>query len=531
MATRPSFQYGFGMFPLPTATSIQSAFAYPGNDPNHVDYPSPGWRRQSVHWPMLHSLLAGTAGMRAAGQLFLPQEDKEEDAKYNVRLNRAHLYNMLETALDRLVSKPFARPVVIEDDQIAKLDSRIQPLLYNTDGVGTSLTQFAKEIFRKGLEYGLTHVLVDFPATAGGQTFDDETNGGVRPHLIRIDPPNMLGWRTRSVGSAVMLDEIRFREIVSRPDGMYGESEIEQVRVMRSDGTWEVWEREDNRGTWTETGGTNLGDAPHTYPGVPLHTFYTNRTRFMEGEPPLKNLMEINVAHWQTNADVRNALKMVLAAIFYAFGFDDKELQEMVFGGNMFIRTDRSASEAEVGFAEHTGQGLGAGHKELDRLEQQGETLSAQPFTDRSAKSTATGKAIDEGRANTDAQSWITDCEETLEAALETASIWMSAEHPEDLSVDIFSDFSIGVIGRDDSVTLQAARKSGDIDQKTLLEEYKRRNILSDTVNVEDVIAATEDEKATQMENLTTMLDEEEDDPEDPNPKADPEEDPASNLK
>jgi len=111
--------------------------------------------------------------------------------------------------------------------------------------------------------------------------------------------------------------------------------------------------------------------------------------------------------------------------------------------------------------------------------------LGLSPLVERTGGTTATGRAMDEARTSTNIQAWIRALEDTLAQAYGIASEWIGASLPDDFAIDIFNDFGIGVKASEDTKNLITMGQSGLISHETLLQEIKRRGILSDEVDVE----------------------------------------------
>jgi hypothetical protein len=253
----------------------------------------------SEKWELIGDLLGGTVAMRGAGEKWLPKESKENEIAYRARLQRSFLYPAFADTVNKLVSKPFAQPVVVEHSDA--LPDVLQGIEEDTDLADTSLSAFARDVFDTAVAYGLCHVLVDYPRVNAGATLADERQVGARPFFVLVKPTNLIGWRTtKSEGGGIRLTQVRIYECTNESVGEWGEQKVEYVRVY-NESTWEVW-----RKTSTDKEYIKTDEGNHTYPGVPLHTFYTDRTGFMTADPCLFELAELNVAHWQSMSDQRN---------------------------------------------------------------------------------------------------------------------------------------------------------------------------------------------------------------------------------
>jgi len=179
-------------------------------------------------WALIHDLLGGTSAMRAAGETWLPKEPSEQRPPYEIRLNRSILYGGLRSAISRIVSKPFSKPVTLQGE----LPERLESMQWDMDREGTNLAQFGRAAFDSLVTYGLTHFLVDYPAATGVETLEEERAQELRPFVVHVKPPDVLRWtEMRDNNGARKLTEVRIKErqIDVDPDG--AEIEVEYVRI------------------------------------------------------------------------------------------------------------------------------------------------------------------------------------------------------------------------------------------------------------------------------------------------------------
>jgi hypothetical protein len=413
--------------------------------------------------------------MRQAGEQWLPQEPREQHDAYTKRLDRSILYNGYESAISRIVSRPFSRPVTVED-----MPEKYQDFEDNVDSMGTDLTQFSRNMFDDGVDHGVSHILVDMPKLNG--TAEAENNA--LPVFIHVKAPQLIGWNKEGT----TLKEVRIYEQHTREKQKWDEEIVEMVRVYRPE-DWELWAKgeDDDEYSMIDQGVNPLGY-------VPLVSFYTKRTGFLMAKPPLMDIAWLNLAHWQSASDQRNILRFARVGILFAAGFREEEIESITIGPSSLLRSTNP--EAKLAYVEHSGRAIQAGAADLVRLEEQMEVLGMQPFIARTANSTATGKAIDEQRTATDTQAWIRSLENTLMQAFEMASDWTNTTLPPEFSVNIFSDFSLPFGDRDvDSLIKMRQTVPPLITSETFLKEVKRRGILSEIVDpeLEAVEAAGQD--------------------------------------
>jgi len=436
---------------------------------------SPAWLRMQGRWQPITDLCGGTTHMRQVGKTWLPQENREAAQAYEARLKRSYLYGAFTDTIQKLAAKPFARPVTVSGG----LQEQLGAIGANADLEGRDLTHLARSVFSDALKYGLSHVLVDFPSNGGGLTLAEERATGQRPYFVQISPLDLFAWKVgRGADGSNRVTEIRFKERRTEYGEGFLEDEAQYIRVINEEG-YELWRESQNGGEWAK-----IEEGPHSFGRVPLVTYYSQRTEFMEATPPLEDLAWLNIAHWQSLSDQRNILRFARVGILFMSGVTEEELEAGVtIGPSQMISSTNP--DARLSYVEHTGRAIQAGEADLAALEKRMEVLGLSPLVERTGGTTATGRAMDEARTSTNIQAWIRALEDTLAQAYGIASEWIGASLPDDFAIDIFNDFGIGVKASEDTKNLITMGQSGLISHETLLQEIKRRGILSDEVDVE----------------------------------------------
>ena len=435
-------------------------------------------------WELLHALMGGTRTMREGKTRWLAKEPRESNEAYENRLNRSFLYNYYRDTIDKLVSKPFSRPVIC----LGGASVQTKEWEDNMDLSGKNITQFARDVFTAGVTYGLSHILIDFPRISPNVTLADEREAGVRPLFVHVNPTQVIGWRTETLDTGKeRLTQVRIHERKTEPDGEFGDKEVDYIRVFTPD-TWELWRKDKDEEEYNQV---SFGE--HSFGEVPLVTYYVSQTGTLTATPPMEDLAWLNLAHWQSMSDQRNILRFARVGILFAAGFSEEEMEEgITIGPNQLIRSTNS--DARVSYVEHKGNAISTGQEDLDKLEERMKVLGLQPIVQRSGNQTATGRVLDESRTHTSIQAWIRALENTLRKAFEYASSWTNSELPSDFSIDINNDFGLSERIGDDIRSLIEMRKAALLSGDTFLREVKRRGLLSEVVDIEAELGSIEEE-------------------------------------
>lgn len=466
-----------------------------------VDARSAAWLRQRDAWDLIDDLRAGTQRMREVGRKWLPQEEGEEKGAYDRRLQRSTLYEVVDDTIKNLVSKPFSKSVVVNGE----LPDRLRDIEHNVDQQGTTLTSFGATVLDNAIEHGLCAVWVDYPRTEGIiQNLQQEREANVRPIFTLISGDMIIGYKSEvnSTNGKVELVEIRFIEWRTEPAGEYGDVDVQYIRIIRAPnaaiadletnpgglGTWELHRYDSSAGTWSR-----VEAGTHTYPGMPVEVFYTDKVAFMEASPPILSLAYLSLEHWQKKSDLDWAIHHSAFPMLFIKGLTKEERDRPTQIGP--TRTFKSTNDrSEMSWVEMTGAAIEQAQQDITRLEDRMELLGVEPLVDR-VTTTATGKHQQAQRRGNQVQEWIRNLEAVLRNAYKMAAKWIKVEIADDsFDIDIFNDFGVTLRGIDDLDRIIALRKERFITHETLLREVKRRGALSELFDVENELEAIENE-------------------------------------
>jgi hypothetical protein len=439
-----------------------------------VNDQSPAVKAMQPELEKVATLMAGTGAMRLAGKKYLPQWPMEDDDSYAFRLSVSTLFNAFARTVENMASKPFSEPLTHTD-----IDDAVVAWFDNIDLTGRNLQVFAKEVFQLGLRDGLTHILIDFPVTrddAGNpvhRTRDDEIKAGVRPYMVSIEQKQILGWMSSSVNGAETLTQLRFMESAQVDDGDFAKKDIPQVRVL-SPRAWQTYRKSESKETPDKWDLHQEGTT--TLDFIPLATFYSRRTGFMAGKPPLLDLADLNIKHWQSSSDQDSILHVARVPILMISGVDDEKT---------FTVGAKSALVLPVGgeakYVEHTGAAIEAGRDSLKDLEGQMESMGAELLAEKTVETTATESSIDAKSARCQLAAMVQALEDTLDQAVDVMAKWSGLDEQGD--IDIFDDFTsiaVDAAGAESFVgALVSMVESGLLSKETAFAEMQRYGILN----------------------------------------------------
>lgn len=441
-----------------------------------INVPIPDYYENIASWNMIDALMGGTETMRAARTDYLPQEPDESVLAYETRLNKTVLFNAFKRTILYLISQVFSSPVLLESD----VPSKIKDYGENIDQKGNNLSVFCKKWFKNGITDGTGAILVDYPKvdTSKVKTKADEDKEGVRPYWVLIKARDIIGWRTSLINGREKLIQVRIREVVKVPDGVYGVKDSLRVRVLVP-GAYELWEFvEEPKAGWIlkESGEMKPLDE------IPLVLFKPGEEiTYMTSDPPLEDLAYLNVAHWQSSSDQRNILHYARVPILFGklIGEEGKEPNEIPIAPTRMI-VSRHA-DADLKFIEHSGAAIESGRQDLIDLEDRMSLYGLQLLMPRTGDITATDRALSSAENDSTLKSWALMFQDAVEQALYFTAQWMGMKGDVGGQVVVNSEFRL--MQAPDADVLLRASIAKVLPIRVVVEEFIRRGMISDSID------------------------------------------------
>jgi hypothetical protein len=456
--------------------------ADPAIAPDDPSVPCPQYWAMAPHWVPISDVLGGTSLLRQKAEVYLPRLPHEDDRCWGTRISRSVLtpyYQRITKAACGLILR---KPVHLEGGN----EEWWQAWSENVDRQGTDLDEFAGSLLFGALSYGHTGVLIDFTA-APARTLRDEALSGELPYLIQQEAHTILGWRHQANTNGGKLQQLRLREWVQEDDGRFGSKIVQQIRVLEP-GKWETW-RPGTTGTgWAlhDQGTTSLAE-------IPFAVCYSQREAALVSKPPMKEIAEINLQHYSLQAQLLNALAVAAQPILVLKGWDDQSPEINVSVANAIAMPPDGAVE----YAEPASQSFDSIQAELNRLAEQMKQLGIATLSqEKTFQESGTAKAIDRIDTNSLLAVLSKDLQQTLQQCINWVAEYAGQEPPE---VMISRDFNADPMDAPTITAVNSLFTSGLIDQRTALMMLERGEVFGDDFDIEETLAAAEEQQLQQM--------------------------------
>ena len=456
-----------------------------------VESPNTAYINMEPHWLLIEALQGGTYSVRKGHRKYLPQEPREQDSSYDVRLLRSVCPPYL-VRLERLLAGMLTRkPVRLED-----VSDVVTEQLFDVDLQGNDLNVWTYETARKCIRYGHVGVLVDAPKAG--------ENG--RPYYVTFTPREILGWRSEIADGKQQLTMVRLMEKITVPDGLYGEKQVEQVRVL-TPGAFEIHQKDD-KGEFrlVDEGRTSLSE-------IPFAVAYANRVGVLESRPPLADIAELNLKAYQVQSDLDNQLHISAVPMLAIFGFP-QSAEEISAGPGEALALPETASASYI---EPSGNSYSAQFQRLEQIAQQINELGlAAVLGQKLSAETAEAKRIDRSQGDSTMMVIAQQMQDLIDNCLTFHAQYM--QQAQAGSSFINRDFLATRLEPQEIQALLQLYTAGTITQETLLNQLSAGEVLGDEFDVEEEVEATQtggliemDKPEPEVETEATM------------PEADPE--------
>lgn len=349
----------------------------------------------AVKWKRCRDVMAGQDAVHNAGIAYLPKLKEQSDEDYSAYVRRACFYNASWRTVSGFCGMMFRKPPKQE------IPAGLESLLKDVTMSGVSFSDFTKDVANDVLEVGRIGLLVDHPTTVqaeGTVTVAVAEAMNLRPTIKSYPAESIINWKFRNINNQIMLSMVVLAEEHNEPDGEFAEKTETRYRVLDlvpETNLYRVRVFRINSKQEDEQVGPDLFPLMN---GKPLNFISfvfigPDGTEAKLEEPPLIDLVNVNISHYKTTADYEHGCHFTGLPTPWVAGYqaasDAKGVTEKLYIGSQaaWIFPDPNA---KAGYLEFTGQGLKTLRDNLDAKKQEMATLGARMLADSSTRQVET---------------------------------------------------------------------------------------------------------------------------------------------
>lgn len=433
-------------------------------------------------WIKCRDVIAGEEVVKAAGTKYLPALnldtlDDLESSNYDAYKARAMFFGAADRTVKALAGTVMARQPRIEVPEA--MEEMLEDLSRNSE----SLDQLLNQALEQVLAVGRVGYLVD--------SSDDQPDAD--PYVVTYFAENIVNWRDEEIDGRRQPTLVVLEEEVAEGGDDYlpdlvkqyrvlrlvreGEVKFYQVETYRENKTKDAHERWVLHSTKVPTvrGGRRLEYIPFiiinpSLVGTPIQ------------KPPLLDLVNVNLSHYRTSADLEHGRHFTALPTAFVSGFDPKTTKFAIGSARAWVSQDPNAS---AGFLEFTGAGLGSLQDALNQKEGLMAVLGAR-LLEESKRAAETAEAIRLRQAGEGSvlRKTASSVEEGFTFLLYWIAEWLVLQG--DISLELNKDYGVGSMDSATLASLMVAVQSGLLSKDTWLYNMKRSDFIPDDVTIED---------------------------------------------
>lgn len=428
---------------------------------------------------------------------YLPQEPAEPASAYDGRLDRAVFSDFFKAGIEAFAG------VLSRSDLIDPPDS-FKKVTDNVDLEGNSLQAFWMTVDALCLRDGGVPILVEMP---DGQPTDGANEAALkrRPYLVNRTRATCLNWRTAIVDSVEVVTRCTFLEWaqIDDPDGDFGVKYEERYRVIEP-GQWTLFKlikRAD--GTLAldlVDEGQYLDATQQPLTICPVVWYPAEKAGFGRGTPPLRQVVEHNIEHFQMRSDLKEKTHKCAMPVPVRKGapppMPGQMVTPLVIGPNTAIDVDK---DGDFHFAEPSATSLVEQRNQIEAVE----TLINQQLMgflsgDSKMTKTATQAQLEGGRTQVSIKAMGERKRSVMQSILAIWCLYTGEELAVGAGLTMDENAYDAPLGPQEAAQLQALAGGVElISQQSAVEELQRGGFNRATSSVEDEMARIKAERPT----------------------------------
>ncbi len=366
----------------------------------------------------------------------------------------------------------------------------MQEFANDADMLGTSLTAYAKMVVGDVIGLGRAGTLVDW-----------ESDAEQRAYAVFYRAEQIINWRVERVNGRNVPTLVVLREqVIAKPGPDSDEFElgmVDQIRVLRlvADDNGQpfcrvdLWQELDpgsrklrrGRREWVLVESRVPRRLGKPLPLIPFVFHGPRHSRPDVDRGPLEDIIAVNLDHYRLDADFKHGLHFTALPTAWVSGFDKSATLRI--GSSAAWVTETPGATA--GFLEYTGQGLTTFERAMDRDERLMAILGARLLeTQKRVGETAEAIELRQSGENSVLGSLASSVGTSLTQVLRWAYWWNSTEAwPDEVTKDqvvmeLNTDFSTKGLSAQEIVAVVQAWQSGALSRDSMLELFRRGEVL-----------------------------------------------------
>ena len=339
------------------------------------DYQHPDYEANLPRWIRCRDVVAGQDAVHKAGIAYLPALSNQDNKEYEAYKKRTPFFNAAARTVDGMVG------LVFRKNPISEVPAALEPVLEDVTLTGVPASVLAHKLIQEVETVGRVGVLVEYPRMDAQPTTLAEAQAlNMRPYATIFAAESIINWRVQRINNAMQPTLIVLQEQYSKM-GAFEVDYSTQIRaLLLDDGIYKQRVYRQTNSTvsaeWelVEEITPLMNGAPMRF--IPFQIINSDSLEFAVSKPPLLDLVDLNLSHYRTNADLEHGAHFTGLPTPFIAGLQLEDGAKITIGSaTAIIAPD---PQANASYLEFTGQGLQALEALLTRKEAQMAAIGAR---------------------------------------------------------------------------------------------------------------------------------------------------------
>jgi hypothetical protein len=449
-----------------------------------VNSTHPDYNKHLNQWTRCRDVMCGQDAVHAAGEKYLPMLKEQSAPDYQAYVLRTPFYNATWRTISGLVGMMLRKPPTVN------VPENVKPLLKDVNQSGTPFQLFLQEVCNDALGIGRLGILVDYPVASPTITLADAQAAGLRPTMQIYCTESIINWKCEHINGSYMLTMVVLKEKAAIPKDRYTDDYEDRYRVLvlvEGKYTVELWRMKSKDGKTEEEMLDSyvplMNNAPLPY--IPFVFIGPDGISVAPEDPPLIDLVNVNLSHYRTNADFEHGCHFVGLPTPWIAGYKPANDNEKLYIGSatawIFPEPD-----AKAGYLEFTGQGLTALKDNLASKEQQMAILGARMLEPQKKAAEASDSASIRRKGE---ESLLASMAQAISLGMTTALKWFvewaGGAVTDDTKAELNRNFFPKPLTAQDLTALVNAWQQAAFSDQTLFENLQQGEIIDSEKTLE----------------------------------------------
>lgn len=401
-------------------------------------------------WTKCRDAFEGSDAVKSAGTAYLPRLSEQTDEEYSAYKKRALFYSITSKTIESLVGLAMQKDAVLTyPEDMAE---------YFVEHSGVEFYELVNEAFSETLLMGRLGVLIDRPISGG------------RPQPLIYRCESIINWEMDVSGftQVVLQESVLEKSLTDK----FVKTYKKQYRVLELvDGLYTQTVYDDLMNVKYVVQPSNRG-LPMTF--IPFFVVTPSGINSPIDKPPMLDIVEINLSHYRTSADLEHGRHFTGLPTPVAIGVDASTTLKV---GSMTAWIIPN-HQGDAKYLEFTGEGLKSLEKALSEKQGQLASLSAR-LIDNSARGSESPETVKLRYASENAN--LVSISRAVEAFLNLiykTIASMEAIDPESVSIQLQRDFIAKSLTSKEIKEYIESYFDGGISKDTLVYNLRKGGVL-----------------------------------------------------